>query len=292
MRVNRNWHGLRYWSVGLFACFGWMSASGASSVAMLTDLQGNVALAGDPKLPALSILSELNQDSRVVLGNGAHATIVYLNSGQEYELSGPAEVQLAADHPASITGFAPRQHGAALTRSHESIRINPVQVTQAAIVMRSFAPIQKLKLLNLFDSTTLELHPTFQWQPPQSGLHYKIALLDNAGKTIFSTTVDDVSLRLPESVPLQVGVDYTWMVSTKDASGKNYSNTGDFSLASEDLRAQVERLRPGTDAHLSERVVFAAWLEQMHLRDEAHKLWKAVAEERQNDANLKVLTGE
>lgn len=292
MHGNRNCSGLRYWLFGLFACCGWVGASGTNSVAMLTDLQGKVAVAGDPKSPSLSILSELKQGSRVLLGTGAHATIVYLDSGQEYELSGPAEVQFEADHPQAIKGAAPRKHGAALTRSHEAIRINPVQVTQAAIVMRSIEPGRKLKLLSLSDTTTLELRPTFQWQPPQSGLHYQFALLDDTGKPLFDATVDDASLRLPDTMPLQPGVAYTWVVSTKDAAGKTWSNAGDFSLASADLRAQVERLRPAADAPLSERVVFAAWLEQMHLRDEARKFWKVIAAQRQDDARLKVLAGE
>jgi hypothetical protein len=292
MRGNRNCMGLRYWLLGLFACWGWVSASGADSVAMLTDLQGKVTLAGDSKAPPLSILSELKQGARVQLGAGARAAVVYLDSGQEFDLVGPAEVQFEADHPQSIKGTAPRKHGAALTRSQEAIRINPVQVTQAAIVMRSIEPSRKLKLLSLSDTTTLDLRPTFQWQRPQSGLHYQIALLDDTGKPLFDTTTDGLSVQLPDNVPLQAGVAYTWVVSAKDAAGKAWSNAGDFSLASADLRAQVDRLRPAADAPLSERVVFAAWLEQMHLRDEARKLWKGIAAERQDDARLKVLAGE
>jgi hypothetical protein len=259
---------------------------------MLTDLQGKVTLSGDPNAAPLSILSELKPGARMQLGTGAHAAVVYLDSGQEFDLVGPAEVQFDADHPQSIKGTPPRKHGVGLTRSQEAIRINPVQVTQAAIVMRSVDPGRKLKLLSLSDTTTLELRPLFQWQPPQPGLHYQVALLDDTGKPLFDTTTDGLSVQLPDNVPLQAGVAYTWVVSAKDAAGKAYSNAGDFSLASADLRAQVERLRPAANAPLSERVVFAAWLEQMHLRDEARKLWIGIAAERQDDARLKVLAGE
>lgn len=292
MRNNRSCIGLQYSLLGLLACCGLATAAGTDPVAMLTDLQGTVTLAGVPNAPSLSILSELKSGARVQLGAGAHAAIVYLDSGQEFDLAGPAEVQFEADHPQSIKGTAPRKRGVALTRGQQAIRINPVQVTQAAIVMRSVDPGRKLKLLGLSDTTTLELRPLFQWQPPQPGLHYQIALLDETGKPLFDTTTDGLSVQLPESVKLQTGTAYTWVVSAKDADSRSYTNAGDFRIATADLRAQVERLRPTAGAPLSERVVFAAWLEQMHLHDEARMLWKIIAAERPDDARLKVLAGE
>ena len=293
MRSNRSLIGMPVYLFGLFACCGMAAAGGAKPVAMVTDLQGKATLATDAKTASLSILSELKQGARVQLGAGARATVVYLDSGQEYQMAGPAEVQFGADSPQSIRGAAPRKHGVAFSRSHEAIRINPVQVTQGAIVMRRMPnPGQKLKLLSLSDTTTLELRPLFQWQPPQPGLHYQIALLDDTGNPLLDTTTDSSTVQLPESVKLQPGIGYTWVVSAKDATGKSYSNAGDFSLALVELRAQVKRLRPAADAPVSERVVFATWLEQMHLRDEARKYWKGIAADRQSDARLKVLAGE
>jgi hypothetical protein len=55
---------------------------------------------------------------------------------------------------------------------------------------------------------------------------------------------------------------------------------------------QAESLRPASTALLSERVVFAAWLEQMELRDEARKYWKNAAAERPDDRRLKNMAGE
>lgn len=290
MRSNRSFFG---GLLGLLACCGLAAASGAKPVAMVTDLQGKATLVADPKTPSLSILSELKQGARMQLGAGARATVVYLDTGQAYEIAGPAEVTFGAAQPQSIKGVAPQKRGVALTRSREAIRIDPVQVTQGAIVMRRMPnPGQKLKLLSLSDTTTLELRPLFQWQPPQPGLHYQVALLDDTGKPLLETTVGDASVQLPNGVKLQPGVDYTWVVSVKDATGKSYSNAGDFMLATVELRAQVKRLRPAAAAPVSERVVFATWLEQMHLRDEARKYWKGIAADRQDDARLKVLAGE
>lgn len=277
---------------GLFAFCGVANASGGNSVAMVTDLQGRVTLAASSGGPGLSILSELKQDARLRLEGGAHVTVVYLDSGQEYQLSGPAEVQFGVGKPQSISGTAPSKRGAALTRSRETIRIHPVQVTQGALVMRAIDPDRKLRMTSLSDTTTLEPRPLFQWQSPEQGLQYEIVLLDDTGKALFDISASESPARLPDGVSLQPGIDYTWVVSAEGADEKSYTSAGDFKLASTELRLQVERLRPAVDAPLSERIVFATWLEQMNLRDEARKFWKTIAADHKDDERLKVLAGE
>lgn len=59
---------------------------------------------------------------------------------------------------------------------------------------------------------------------------------------------------------------------------------------SPELRAHIEALRPAAGAPVSERVAFAAWLEQMQLKDEARDYWRALAAERPDSAELKALS--
>lgn len=61
------------------------------------------------------------------------------------------------------------------------------------------------------------------------------------------------------------------------------------SKVSPELRAQIEAARPGANASVAERVRFAAWLEQLQLKDEARVYWKALAAERPDSAQLKEL---
>ncbi len=267
-------------------------AIGAESVAMVTDLEGKVVLAEDARKPALSILSEIKQDARVQLENGARAVVVYLKSGQEYEFKGPALIQFGSNQPESISGAKPQLRGVALVKGGKEIRIKPVVVAQAAIVMRAIKPSSKIKLLSLANTMTLEARPVFLWQALQPGLHYSFKLLDDVGKVLFETSVDKSVLELPQQIQLKESVDYTWVVSAKLPDGKEFSNAGDFSIAPLELREQVENLRPTTNAPLSGRVAFAAWLEQMNLRDEARKHWKNISAERQDDQRLKVMAGD
>lgn len=61
------------------------------------------------------------------------------------------------------------------------------------------------------------------------------------------------------------------------------------SKVSAELRAQIEAARPPANATVAERVRFAAWLEQLQLKDEARAYWKALAAERPDSPQLKEL---
>ena len=278
---------------GLLVLLTWGGAAlAAEPVAMVTDVEGKAVLAEGVERHGLSILSELKPDARVQLENGARMSVVYLVTGQEYELEGPALIRFKPNQPEALSGARPRKAGMALAKGGNSVRIKPVAVAQAAIVMRDSAPRSRLKLLSLTGTRTLDARPVFQWQPPQPGLHYQFELLDDTGKTIFAVVTDGATMELPAQLELKAAVDYSWVVSTVLPDGAKYSNVGDFSVAPAGLRVQAEKLRPGEKATVSERVLYASWLEQMELRDEARKYWKSVAAERQGHERLKELMGD
>lgn len=278
-----------------FLLLGYCIASGAagdSAVAMVTDLEGKALVLDDSRKPAVTILSEIRQDARVQLDAGGRLVAVYLGSGQTWEMKGPAVVLFRAQQPESESGAKPQARGNALSKASKDIRIKPVAVAQAAIVMRSVKPNLKLKLLNPLGNKTLEERPAFAWKSLAPDIPYRFTLLDDTGRTLFETSVSDTSLQLPAQVQLKEATTYTWMVSAQHPDGSAFSNASDFSLASADLRRQVESLRPAANSPFSERIAFAAWLEEMALRDEARKYWKAAAAERENDPRLKVMAGE
>jgi hypothetical protein len=76
----------------------------------------------------------------------------------------------------------------------------------------------------------------------------------------------------PPDTKIQERFFYTWRVEARTASGIVYSSSADFRLLARAERDRPERLRPGPDVSLSERVVFATVLEQMNLL-EAAKLY-------------------
>jgi len=261
----------------------------AQSVAMVTDLSGKATAAGKAEV---TILSEITEEDRLQLEAGAQLTAIYLKSGDEYTFTGPAQIQFRANEPQVVSGAKPQKRASSLGKGGKDVTIKPVGVTQAAYVMRSGRPTARMKLLNLSGTKTLEAQPEFRWQELEAGARYRFELTDDTGKSLYDTETDAAALRLPASVQLRESVGYTWEVSARTPDGRRYVSAGDFSIAPADLRARVESLRPAAKAAVSERVAFAAWLEQVELKDEARKYWKALATERPDDGRLKAMAAE
>lgn len=264
----------------------------AQSVAMVTDVSGKAALQGAPGRASLTIMSEIAADARVQLEGGSRLTVVYLASGDEYAFSGPAQIQFRSNEPQVVSGAAPQKRASPLGKGGKDVTIRLGGVTQAGFVMRSGRPTARIRLLTLSGTRTLDASPEFCWQEIEPGLKYRFELTDDTGRSLHETEVAGSSFGLPVSIQLREGVGYTWQLSARLADGRRYVSAGDFSIAAPEVRAQAQALRPAAGAPVSERVAYAAWLEQAELRDEARKYWKALAAERPEDAKLKALAAE
>lgn len=258
----------------------------AQGVAMVTDVSGKVIGQGP-----VTIMAEIPAETRVQVEAGARLTVIYFRSGDEYTVTGPAQVLFRAAEPQAISGAAPQKRASPVARGG-SVAIGPVAVKPAAFVMRSARPTARIRLLTPSGTKILDMVPEFRWQELESGLTYRFELTDDTGKSLHESEVRGAAVRLPASVKLQEGVSYTWEVSARTQDGRRYMSAGDFSVASADLRSQAGALRPGAGALVSDRVAYAAWLERVELRDEARKHWKALSAERPEDAKLKELAGE
>lgn len=260
----------------------------AQTVAMITDLSGKVE-ARDDKPRILSILAEIKSGVRLRLQSGARLVALYLKSGDEYSFTGPSQVEFQDSAPRVLSGAMPQKRASPLGRK---VAVKPGGVRQAAFVMRSGRTSGSIKLLNLSGTKTLETYPEFRWQRIEGAGTYRLELTDGSGNVLVERDMDETSYRLPGSVPLRAGAMYTWEVSTRLPDGRRYVSAGDFTLAPAVLRREAEDLRPPSDAPLSDRVAFAAWLEQHDLRDEARGHWRALAQDRPADTRLKALAAD
>jgi hypothetical protein len=251
---------------------------------MVTDVSGRVTAQGP-----VTILSELSAGARVQVEPGGRLVAIYLQSGDEYTFSGPAEIHFRANGPQVTGGAQPRKRASPVAKG---TTIRPVAVTQAAFVMRSARPTARIKLLSLSGTRTLEPSPEFRWQEIEPGVTYRFELTDDTGRSLHEARLETVSFRLPDAVHLKEGIGYTWEVSTRTPDGRRYVSAGDFTVAPAELRAEATSLRPAQGASVSERVAYAAWLHQMELKDEARRYWKALSAERPEDARLKTLATE
>lgn len=270
----------------------WAAPALAQGVAMVTDLSGKAVLEGAPGKGSLTILSEIAPGARVQLEGGSRLVVVYLNSGDEYAFAGPAQIQFRSNEPQVVSGSPPQKRGSLLAKGAREPTIRVTGVAQAGFVMRSGRTSGRIRLLTLAGTRTLESSPEFRWQETSAVTRYHFRLFDDVGKPLHEAEVEGAAYALPAAVRLNEGVSYTWELSAQFSDGRRYVSTGDFRLASRELRAQVEALRPAAGASVAERVLFAAWLEHAELKDEAKKHWKALLAERPEDPALQALAEE
>lgn len=259
-----------------------------SAVAMITDLVGEASMVAEKK--TASILDEIAIDQRIKLDAGARMVLVFLKSGEEFDFRGPSLVHVRATQAEALSGAPPERRNTRFGGG-KAIRISPININQGAVLMRSLQGQTHLRLLSLVDTVTLDAWPEFRWHGSQAGTLLRFELYDDKGKRMLEREVGGEAFILPGTVHLRSGIRYRWLLSGKAANGQSISNSGHFSLASLDLRADAENLRPGPNASLSEVVIYAAWLEQKELRDEARKYWRIAAAERPNDSRLRELAG-
>lgn len=262
----------------------------AQSIAMVTDVSGKAVLQGGRS--TLTIMSELPADAKVQLDGGTRLTAVYLASGDEYAFTGPAQIQFGAREPQALSGAAPRKRTTALAQAGKGAMIRVSGVSQAGFVMRGGRASGRIRLLSLTGTKTLEPGPEFRWQQANGVARYRFRLLDDMGKPLHEAEVEGTAYALPASVALREGVAYSWELSARFSDGRTYTSNGDFSLATKELRDQAQALRPAEGAPVAERVLYAAWLEHAHLKDEARKHWQALLADRPDDPALQALSGE
>lgn len=263
-----------------------MPLARAQGVAMVTDVSGRVT-----GTAPITILSEIAADARLQLAAGSRLVALYLKSGDEYTFTGPGQVLFGTAEPL-VTGGAKHQKKANPVSRGGNVTIRPVGVAQAAFVMRSGRATARIRLLTLSGTTALDTSPEFRWRGIEEGGKYRFELTDDTGRSLHETETEATSFKLPASVALKEGASYTWEVSTRSPDNRRYVSAGDFTIAPAALRAQAQALRPSASAPVPERVAYAAWLEQMELRDEARKYWRVLSKERPDDARLKALAAE
>jgi len=262
------------------------AAAAGPGVAIVTDVVGKVTGQGP-----VAILTEIAADTRLEIEPGARLVALYLKSGDEYIFSGPSKIQFQVGGPNVLSGAKPQKRASPVGKG-SNVTIKPVNVTQAAYVMRSGRTTARIKLLSLSGTRTLESSPEFRWQAIEPGMKYRIELTDDTGHSLYDSELESTSLKLPETIVLKEGASYTWEVSTRTPGNRRFVSAGDFSIADEALRAQAQSLRPAPGAAVSDRVAYAAWLEQMELRDEARRYWQILVRERPDDKKLKALAAQ
>jgi len=111
-------------------CAGFVRAKSAAVVGMVTETRGHAYWQNDSKKIRVQELVELPENAKLVLAKGSKIVVVYLESGQQYELNGPALVQFKNSRPVALNGTMPRTIGATPVLTDKK-RIDPKSVQTA-----------------------------------------------------------------------------------------------------------------------------------------------------------------
>lgn len=253
-----------------------------SPVAMVADCQPKVVF-----LPGreVKLLDEVLPGKALRLDKGARLVLLHMKTGEELRFEGPAQVRF--DAQGNLKGDAPRA-----TRRLPSLQGSPKLKLQglmpAATLMRGDSDTADLDVHPL-GPALLTSTPTFTWQAQGGTTQYVFRLYDHQGKLRFERTLDAPTLTLGTAEALAEGERYTWVVEARGAGVAPVVSSGRVRLLEPGLRDHLARVRPKEGAPFSERVAYAALLEELRVRDEAREYWKAMAAERPESGSLKML---
>jgi hypothetical protein len=254
----------------------------ADGIAFLSNVKGEVAIDGNPHA---TILAELARGQRITLGRDAFASVMYIVSGKEYALRGPAEFVVKETEVAGSSGIPPMVRNTEW-RTSSKVVSQVAQSSAASVRMRSIAPPKADTgpgLLFPTQGNVSTLQPTFRWRSDGKARGELAVFVPGEEKPVHAASAAGSSYRLP--VRLKPETEYVW---TYTVAG-NELGSGRFRTLPEAAVRDLERHRPGDAARFSDRVLFTLMLHELGAIQEAQESWKRLSQERGDLPELSAL---
>jgi hypothetical protein len=247
--------------------FAALAARAADPVAFISDFRGEVVMngAGRP-----SFLAEMIPGTKLALGPGASASVMYVVSGEEFSLKGPGEFVVAKEGVKASKGAAPESRVPGL-KAGTAILVQTSRTATASLRMRSAAAPKSERAGPLYpvNARIATLQPTLRWEA-DAGATHTVVVTSADGREIFRGAAKGTSLRLP--VKLAAGQAYSWTSSAGGGEAR-------FEVLPADKVARAEKARAAAKS-FSERVVLAMILDEIGAAQDSREAWAQLAEER------------
>lgn len=256
-----------------------MRAWAGDPLALVTDVQGDATLVGGSRL---AILQELDGDTRLRLAAGSQVRLVLVADGRQYQLLGPGSFSLGAGGPSAAQGGRLVPAGD-LGAAFRGLRLAPGRVAQASVAMRGARPASPRSILSPVSPAggrVLEHRPVFAWTPVPAARGYTFTLVDAADRVVYEAPTAEPRAALPAGLALEPGQAYAWQVQALYARGREAGAWHALAMADDSLRQRVDQARPAPGADFAERLLYALFLDQEGLGDEARQIWADLARER------------
>lgn len=251
------------------------AAFGADGIAFITNIKGDISVDGNVR-PAL--LSELGRGQRIVVGKDSQASVMYIASGKEYILPGPADYIIKDTEVTGSAAMPPKTRDTAW-RTTNKVLAQVGQTSAASVRMRSIGKpkvANEMKLVYPTQGAVATLQPTFRWRADDPKVPGEFMLLAvGQERPLHLAKAAGGSYRIPARL-LAPDTEYAWTI----AVAGNELGSGRFRTLAPDALAQVERRRPSDKADFSDRLLFALMLHEMGAVQEARESWARLAQER------------
>jgi hypothetical protein len=167
-------------------------------------------------------------------------------------------------------------------------RLAPGSMVQGALRMRGGKGLDP----SLPPGDVLRAPTRFRWAdaglaPPDRTFSFEL-VDEGSGATVLEEQVRVPEFVIPASVRLEPGRAYLWRIEYRDANGRRRVRESGFKLATADVAAEWDRLRPGGDT-LPDLVLYAALLSQAGFAADASRLWREIAQRRPESAGVGAL---
>lgn len=250
------------------------TAFGADGIAFITNIKGDISVDGNLR-PAL--LSELTRGQKIVVGKGAETSVMYIATGKEYVLKGPADYTVKDIGIAGSTAMPPVTRDTAW-RTTNQVLAQVGQTSAASVRMRSIArpKVDEPVMIYPTRGAIATLQPTMRWRADDAKAQGEVMLLAvGQEKPLLKAKASGGAYRVPAKL-LAPDTEYAW---TMTVAGSEIGSAR-FRTLNADALAQVERRRPSDRAEFSDRLLFALMLQEMGAVEEARETWARLAQER------------
>jgi hypothetical protein len=223
-----------------------------------------------------ALLSELGRGQKIVVGKESHASVMYIASGKEYILRGPAEYTIKDTEVAGSIAMPPVTRDTAW-RTSNKVLAQVSQTSAASVRMRSIGKprVEEAKLLYPTQGAVATLQPTFRWRAENKAPGEFMLMAVGHEKPVHLAKAAGGSYRIPARL-LAPDTEYAWTITVAG----NELGAGKFRTLGPEALAQVEMRRPSDRADFSDRLLFTLMLHEMGAVQEARESWARLAQER------------
>jgi hypothetical protein len=258
-----------------------LPALAADGIAFISDMRGEVAVDG---IPRPMLMSELAKGQKVAVGRDSQASVMFITSGKEYILKGPAEYLVKDTEIAGA--IMPPVSRSTEWRASSRVLAQVANTSAASVRMRSIAtPKAEVAGATSFpaEGSVASLQPVFRWRSDPAKTEFTLLVVGQDKPVHVARNITGGSYKVPAK--LRPETEYAWVA----VAGQNEIGSGKFRTLAPDALARIEQRRPSERAEFSDRLMFALLLQEMGAVQEARESWARLSQERSDLPELSAL---